>query len=65
MTTILKSERFRNADNTATITVEQYQDKGCVPLWRYRVSPDSHPNCGYGKHELLRKPSKKKLAERY
>lgn len=35
MTVILKSSKYRNDQNTATVWVEQYQDKeSAVPFWR-------------------------------
>ena len=65
MTLILKSEEFRNKYDDATITVQQYADKGCAPLWRYYVKYDSHAHIGGCSDGLRRKPSKKWLRERF
>jgi hypothetical protein len=63
MTTILKSEQFRNDIDTATIIVEQYADKGSVPLWRYTVKYDN--KAPVFRRGLLHKPGKKWLRERF
>lgn len=66
MTTILKREEIRNSDDNATITIERYADKGCVPFWRYYCTYDHSPRAIIrGRDMLLTKPSKKRLAEQF
>lgn len=65
MTTIIKREEFRNDGDDATIIIEQYVDKGSVPLWRYFVKYDSYMFTGRCSAGLWTKPSKKRLRERY
>lgn len=65
MTTIIKREEFRNAKNDATIVIEQYVDKGSVPMWRYFVKYDSFMFTSGCSDGLWTKPSKKWLRERF
>ncbi len=64
MTTILKREEFRNNADDATITIEQYQDKGSVPLWRFYVKYDRiyTPVDHQG---LTHRPNVERLKKRY
>lgn len=65
MTTIIKSERFRNNRDDATILVEQYINSSCTePLWRYSVKRDHSPMLFLLSDSLLNKPNKARLQAR-
>lgn len=59
MTVTLQSFRYRNDRDTATIIVEQYQDKGArAPFWRIAYKYDAYP-CGITlKGGLKKKPGR-------
>lgn len=65
MTTILKSESFRNSDNNCTITVEQYQEKYSVAsFWRVLYQNDGYPYSFLYKDMLVNKPRKAVLVDK-
>lgn len=64
MTTVLQSFRYRNDRDTATIIVEQYQDKGArVPFWRIAYKYDTQPFTICYKGMLKNRPRPRAILE--
>lgn len=64
MEIVLKREQFRNDRGDATITVEKYAEKGCVPMWRYFVKYDIYDFTSGCSDGLMTKPKTKWLKSR-